>query len=315
MAERPVRPEAPRAGREPADPLPQPRGAAPRGHARGDDRARARDARADHAPPSATGRTGAWPCATSSGSRAPASAARWPPRATSSPTSRCSSSPATRCTASTSTRTSPPSRGERLDAMALRLPGAPCDGARRAGRRRLPPQRARRLDAARRPRMSADPSPACASTAARSGCRTIDGCLPCHGDQDGLLEGNRRMLEELRGDVDPGAHPTCEFQGPVQIHPTRAARPHAHPRARHHRSRRAALARLRRPLHVDRRGRRPSRARRSSTRSCSTAPSCCHVGTRLESSVIGRGARDHAQLRVPSAMRLSVGDGAEVRLS
>jgi hypothetical protein len=40
-----------------------------------------------------------------------------------------------------------------------------------------------------------------------------------------------------------------------------------------------------------------------------------HVGTRIESSVIGRASRVTRNFALPSAMRLSVGDGAEVTLS
>ena len=40
-----------------------------------------------------------------------------------------------------------------------------------------------------------------------------------------------------------------------------------------------------------------------------------HVGTRLETSVIGRGARVTRSYTLPSAMRLSIGDGAEITLS
>ena len=40
-----------------------------------------------------------------------------------------------------------------------------------------------------------------------------------------------------------------------------------------------------------------------------------HVGSRLETSVIGRGARIARSFGVPTAMRLSVGDGAEVTVT
>jgi glucose-1-phosphate thymidylyltransferase len=39
-----------------------------------------------------------------------------------------------------------------------------------------------------------------------------------------------------------------------------------------------------------------------------------HIGPRIESSVIGREARISRTFAPPSAMRLSVGDGAEVTL-
>jgi glucose-1-phosphate thymidylyltransferase len=40
-----------------------------------------------------------------------------------------------------------------------------------------------------------------------------------------------------------------------------------------------------------------------------------NVGSRLETSVIGRGARISRKFVVPTAMRLSVGDGAEVTVT
>ena len=40
-----------------------------------------------------------------------------------------------------------------------------------------------------------------------------------------------------------------------------------------------------------------------------------HVGARVDTSVIGRGARIHRAFAPTNALRLSVGDGAEVRLS
>ena len=39
-----------------------------------------------------------------------------------------------------------------------------------------------------------------------------------------------------------------------------------------------------------------------------------HVGARLETSVIGRNARVGRDFRLPTAMRLSVGDGAQIGL-
>ena len=102
---------------------------------------------------------------------------------------------------------------------------------------------------------------------------TIDGCLPCHGGQDQLLEGNRRMLEQLKTDIAPELPASCEIQGRVLDPPHRRARSHADPRPGDHRRPDAALPRLRRAVLVDRRGRRTSRDRRSSTRSCWTAPS------------------------------------------
>ncbi len=50
--------------------------------------------------------------------------------------------------------------------------------------------------------------------------QTIDGCLPCHGGQDQLLEGNRRALEYMPERPSTPAPANCEFQGRVLVHPS-----------------------------------------------------------------------------------------------
>ena len=50
--------------------------------------------------------------------------------------------------------------------------------------------------------------------------RDVDGCLPCHSGQDGLLEVNRRILEGLRSSVPEAATDDCEIQGEVVIDST-----------------------------------------------------------------------------------------------
>jgi glucose-1-phosphate thymidylyltransferase len=142
----------------------------------------------------------------------------------------------------------------------------------------------------------------------------IDGCLPCHGGQEQLLVGNRRTLEALPGDVDPAQFPTCDFQGPVSVDPT------AH----------LEHTLIRGPVVIGP-GCRLSHAYVGPYTSIGadvTIEGCQiehsivlpgaelrHVGTRLETSVIGRGARVSRSFGLPSAMRLSVGDGAEVTLT
>jgi glucose-1-phosphate thymidylyltransferase len=142
----------------------------------------------------------------------------------------------------------------------------------------------------------------------------VSGCLPCHGGQDRLLEGNRRMLEELRGDVDPGAYPTCEFQGPVQVH--RSARlDHTIVRGP------AVIGPDARLVHayvgpytsigtgVTIEG---SQVEHSIVLD---GAALLHVGSRIESSVIGRRARVARSFALPTAMQLSVGDGAEITIA
>ena len=104
--------------------------------------------------------------------------------------------------------------------MALRLPGAPSNGGGEpvAGGYLLSPRATSLL--LDRPGMTADPMAGLREQGGLVRVQDTDGCLPCHGGQDRLLEANRRMLEELRGDADPADHPTCEFQGAVSVHPT-----------------------------------------------------------------------------------------------
>lgn len=142
----------------------------------------------------------------------------------------------------------------------------------------------------------------------------VPGCLPCHGGQDRLLEGNRRTLEDLEGDVDPDMHPSCEFQGPVQVHRTA--------RLEHTLVRGPAVIGPRTHL---------SHAYVGPYTSIGSAvtvdgsqiensivldgAALLHVGTRIESSVIGRLARVARGFALPTAMQLSVGDGAEITIA
>ena len=202
---------------------------------------------------------------------------------------------------------------ERLDAMALRLAGAPrggcelpLDGAYLFSERAV----SILLDAPR----SADPMAGVRDHGGQVRVQRIDGCLPCHGGQDRLLEGNRRLLETLQRTVDSGRFPTCEFQGPVFVHPT-ASLEHTlvrgpamiGPRARLSHAYVGPYTSLGADVRID---------------GCQVEHSIVleraellHVGVRLDSSVIGRGARVDRSFGLTSAMRLSVGDGAEVKLS
>jgi glucose-1-phosphate thymidylyltransferase len=143
---------------------------------------------------------------------------------------------------------------------------------------------------------------------------TIDGCLPCHGDQDQLLEGNRRMLEQLRTNVAPALPPDCEVQGRVLIHPT-AELDHTLIRG-------PAIIGARTRLSHAYVGPYSSIGADVVIEGSQIEHSIVldgaellHVGTRVDTSVIGRGARVHRAFAPTNALRLSVGDGAEVRLS
>jgi glucose-1-phosphate thymidylyltransferase len=141
----------------------------------------------------------------------------------------------------------------------------------------------------------------------------VDGCLSCHGGQDMLLEANRRMLEDIVPDFDPASVEGSELQGPVIVHPTA----------------RVEGSLVRGPAIIG-----PRAVVRDAYIGPYTAigadvvvegteiehsivfPSAelRFVGTRLETSIIGKGARVVRSFGVPNALRLSIGDGAEVAL-
>jgi glucose-1-phosphate thymidylyltransferase len=143
--------------------------------------------------------------------------------------------------------------------------------------------------------------------------QSVDGFLPCHGDQTGLLDGNRYVLERLAPGMTGRPFEDSEVQGPVEVHPT------------------AKVARtlLRGPLIVGP-GARISDAYIGPYTSIGAGvvvegteiehsivlpdAELCFVGVRLESSVIGRGARVRRGFHLPAAMRMTIGDGAEVHV-
>jgi glucose-1-phosphate thymidylyltransferase len=141
----------------------------------------------------------------------------------------------------------------------------------------------------------------------------LDGCLPCHGGQEGLLEGNRRMLEMLRGDAERSAYPTAELQGPVKVHPSA--------RIEHSLIRGPAVIGPGSCLSHAYVGPYTSIGADVTIEGSQIEHSIVfdgaevrHVGARLESSVVGRGARIQRSFGLPTTMQLSVGDGAEVTL-
>ena len=202
----------------------------------------------------------------------------------------------------------------RVDAMALRLSGAPNDrmGKPVAGGYLLSRRAVSLL--LDRPLLCGDPVAGVRRHGGHALVRNMDGCLPCHGDQDALLDANRRMLTGLEREVDCAAFPSCEFQGPVAVHP----------------SARLDQTLVRGPAIIGP-GAQLAHAYVGPYTSIGANVTIegsqiehsivlddaelRHVGTRLESSVIGRGARITRSFVVPTAMRLSVGDGAEVTVT
>jgi glucose-1-phosphate thymidylyltransferase len=203
---------------------------------------------------------------------------------------------------------------QRLDAMALRLQAADSgpDAQRPAGGYLLSPRAVSIL--LRQTAPADDPLSDVRDHGGQVRVEQVDGCLPCHGDQEQLLIGNRRMLENLRGDVDPARYPTCDFQGPVRVDPT-AQLEHTlirgpvviGPGCRLSHAYVGPYSSIGADVTID-----GSQIEYSIVLDKAELH---HVGARLETSVIGRGARVTRSFRLPTAMRLSVGDGAEVTLT
>jgi glucose-1-phosphate thymidylyltransferase len=159
-----------------------------------------------------------------------------------------------------------------------------------------------------------DPTAPIAGVEARGGrvrVQRVDGLLPCDGDQDALLECNRAMLLDLVGSAEGADVERSELQGPVRIHPSASVHGST----------------IRGPVIIG-----PGAQVRDSyigpytsigARALIDGSEIEHsivlpdaqisfLGSPIESSVIGRRARVGRSFRLPSAVRLSIGDGAEV---
>jgi glucose-1-phosphate thymidylyltransferase len=201
---------------------------------------------------------------------------------------------------------------DRLDALALRMTAKALPGPEVAPGYMLSPQALGMLrehpDAARNPISEVR------AAGGRVRIASVDACLPCHGDLDALLDGNRRMLQELALTMDEVSLPGCEVQGPVSIHPTAEIR--------------SSL--IRGPVVIGPGavltdayvGPYTSIGANVTIEGAEVEHSIVladaqlrFVGTRIESSVIGEGARVAREFRKPASIRMSVGSGAEVLFS
>jgi glucose-1-phosphate thymidylyltransferase len=206
---------------------------------------------------------------------------------------------------------------EDLDALVLRLPSSPAGTSAAATQATaaawlLSSRAVRMLADGRETEAGLDPTEWVRGRGRGVATVEVDGCLMRRGQAD-LLEGNRRMLEELSTSYDEGSLLASELQGKVVVHPT---------------------ARLERTL-----VRGPA----------IIGPGACltdayvgpytsigpgvviegaevehsiilsgaevrFAGTRIASSVIGERARVARTFALPTATRLSVGAGAEIVL-
>jgi glucose-1-phosphate thymidylyltransferase len=139
----------------------------------------------------------------------------------------------------------------------------------------------------------------------------VDGLLGCDGDQGTLLECNRAMLLDLVGSAEGADVERSELQGPVRIHPSASVHgstirgpviigPGAHVRDSYIGPYTSIGARA----VID----------GTEIEHSIVLPEAqlSFLGSPIESSVIGRRARVGRSFRLPSAVRLSIGDGAEV---
>jgi glucose-1-phosphate thymidylyltransferase len=194
---------------------------------------------------------------------------------------------------------------EDLDLMALQLTGA--SSARRPGYLLSP----RAVSILCDEPATGSPMAGLRAHGGRVRVEPVEGLLTCAGGQDALLAGNRAMLERLRRSTGGAELHEAEIQGPVEIDPTAAVHGST----------------IRGPVIIG-----PNALVRDSYIGPYTAigadaviegaeiehsivlpeAQVSFVGTRIESSVIGRRARVDRAFRLPAALRLSLGDGAEV---
>ncbi|MDP8909055.1 MAG: sugar phosphate nucleotidyltransferase [Chloroflexota bacterium] len=141
----------------------------------------------------------------------------------------------------------------------------------------------------------------------------VEGCLACHGSESSLLEANRHALTGISTDVDGVELDGCEIQGAVVIDPSASVR----------------NTLVRGPAVIGPRSKLidsyvgPYTSIGAGVRVEGTEiehsivmddAQLLFVGSRLETSIIGRGASIVRRFDMPSAVRMSIGDGAQVAL-
>lgn len=144
--------------------------------------------------------------------------------------------------------------------------------------------------------------------------REVDASLPCRGGAEGLLATNRRMLEAMAHDVCGERIFDTEIQGRVTMDPSAELRDSL----------------IRGPVAIGPRARITNAYVGPYTSIGADVEIDCveiehsivldrarlrFLGTRIEGSLIGPDARVERDLRIPQAVRLSVGAGAEVAIA
>lgn len=142
----------------------------------------------------------------------------------------------------------------------------------------------------------------------------VEGCLACHGSEASLLEANRHALAQITIDVDGATLEGSEIQGAVVIHPTATLQNTLvrgpaiiGPRARLVDSYVGPYSSIGADVRIE--------GTEIEHSIVMDSARLLFVGSRLETSIIGRGASIVRRFDMPSAVRMSIGDGAHVALS
>jgi glucose-1-phosphate thymidylyltransferase len=142
----------------------------------------------------------------------------------------------------------------------------------------------------------------------------VSGCVPCGGDHAELLAANRAVLSSVQSSTEGAEIVKSELQGPVSVAPG----------AQLNRTivRGPAVIGPHAVLNHAYVGPYTSIGSGALLESAEVEHSIVlddaelrHIETRIESSIIGRGARVTRDLAMPRAMRLVLADGADVRLA
>lgn len=144
--------------------------------------------------------------------------------------------------------------------------------------------------------------------------RDVEASLPCRGGAEGLLATNRRMLEAMDHELRGERIFDSEIQGPVTVDPTAEIRDSLirgpvviGPRARITNAYVGPYTSLGADVEVD--------CVEIEHSIVLDRAQLRFLGTRIEGSLIGPDARVERDLRIPQAVRLSVGAGAQVAIS
>jgi glucose-1-phosphate thymidylyltransferase len=142
----------------------------------------------------------------------------------------------------------------------------------------------------------------------------VEGCLACDGSEVSLLDANRHALGAIQTDTGGVELDGSEIQGPVRIHPSATLRNTLvrgpaviGPRTRIVDSYVGPYSSIGADVRIE--------GTEIEHSIVMDAAQLLFVGSRLETSIIGRGASIVRRFDMPTAVRMSIGDGARVALS